>query len=536
MRTPYAFAPGDAAFACFALALGFLCWEFRLGSNLGAFIILAVALAGSFVYLHRRGARQSKRSLAAFAVCAAGALPFLLYDATDIYVFLMLFELCACFYWILLSTGNSVDKELSGFILADWLNQTFVIPFSNFPGIFICAKTASRDAKRGKSALIAVVGIVIAIPLIIGVTSLLIRSDRGFAQFSEGFADWAGLDDIGVYLLEFIAGVPIACYIFGSVAGGVQKRYTAIITREKTEKGLSAVRRLPRAAVLSPLAILCALYIVYISVMGVYLFSAFGGKLPEGFSSYAEYARQGFFELCGVAAINLVVLAFVYSFARRAAGEYPKALRLLTCLLCVMTELLTFAAVSKMLLYIDAYGLSRLRVYTLWFLALLFVVFALLTVWHIRPYLRARAGGADTRKAGGTGSGGASPRNIGRPIAVVSVCFMLALFLANTDGLIAKYNVWQYQSGHAKTVDTEMLSHMSDAVLPYLDELQTTTGDESLRYKLFIAYCTIRERKAGMDEMFTVSPGGLNEMPATPDDWHDWNIQTAMTQKTLLGT
>jgi len=258
--------------------------------------------------------------------------------------------------------------------------------------------------------------------------------------------------------------------------------------------------------------------------MGTYLFSAFAGVLPSGFN-YSEYARQGFFDLCGVASINLVILAFTYSFARRGVSEYPKALRVLTGLLSVMTELLVVTAVSKMLFYIDAYGLSRLRVYTLWFLVLLFVVFAILIAWHVRPYIRVRA--PKNHAADGPGNDvatGGKPFNAGRPIVIVAVCFMLALFLANTDGIIAKYNVWQYESGASKTVDTDMLATMSDAVLPYLADLAKNAPDESVSTDATNALASIRALKIASTDTLDL---GLLE------NYRAWNIQSAMYVKYL---
>jgi hypothetical protein len=310
VRTPYNFTPCDAAYACFAFALGFLVWHWELGTSLGVFLMLIIALIGTAMYMHARGVRQTPRSAAVFVVCVLGIQPFLLYDGLAINLLLFLFTIFASFYWIAVSTGNSVESRISGFILADWLNQTFAVPFSNFLGIFVSIKTVAKDNKRGKSVLIGVVGLCIAIPLIIGVTNLLIRSDAGFEKFADDFSEWIGLDDIGTYILKFIGGIPIAMYIYGAVCGNIQKRYTNSITKESTSIGLAAAHRIPRPALLTPLAVLCVLYIAYIIVMGVYLFSAFAGVLPEGFTTYAEYARRGFFELCGVAAINLFVLAF----------------------------------------------------------------------------------------------------------------------------------------------------------------------------------------------------------------------------------
>ena len=588
VRAPYSFVPGDAAYAGFTLALGFLCWEFGLFSNLGAFIVLIAALAGTAFYLRTRGTtqaasetgicddspahldasvtrqdtteagacgdssthlnargtrqavaeteicdvssaqlndsvtrqgvaagicdvssaqlgargvRQSRRGIAVFAVCVLGAMPFLLYDAIPINLFLTAFVLFACFYWVAVSTGNSVEDRVSGFVLTDWANQTFVVPFSNFLAVFVSIKTASKDTKRGKSVLVGVIGLCIAIPLIIGVTTLLINSDAGFEKFANDFSEWIGLGDIGTYLLEFIGGVPIACYIFGAVAGNAQKRYTNSMTKEDAEKKLADAHRIPRVAILTPLAVLCVLYIVYIVVMSVYLFSALAGSLPDEWLIYAEYARRGFFELCGVAAINLFLLIFMYSFAKRMAGEYPKAMRLLTGLLCVMTLLLIATGVSKMILYIDAYGLSRLRIYTFWFLILLFVLFAILAVWHARPF------------------------NAGRPIVIMSVLFLLALFLANTDGIVAKYNVWQYENGKIRTVavDTDMLADMSDAVLPHLAALR----DEAENFGLSLA---AHEAINKIDARHRYGSGMISE---PKDAFRDWSIQSALTNKYL---
>ena len=67
------------------------------------------------------------------------------------------------------------------------------------------------------------------------------------------------------------------------------------------------LRFAPRSTVLTALLVLCVVYLLFISMQAKYLFGAFWGALPEGFS-YSEYARQGFFELCRVAAINIVIL------------------------------------------------------------------------------------------------------------------------------------------------------------------------------------------------------------------------------------
>ena len=105
---------------------------------------------------------------------------------------------------------------------------------------------------------------------------------------------------------------------------------------------------------------ICLLYTSFISMQAKYLFGAFWGALPEGFS-YSEYARQGFFELCRVAAINIVILLAANVMSRAQAAENC-LLRVCNTALSALTLLLLATAAAKMALYIAAYGLTVKRV------------------------------------------------------------------------------------------------------------------------------------------------------------------------------
>jgi hypothetical protein len=440
--------------------MGLLFWEWDLlsypGSALGTFLFLIITVVVTLFYLRKKGVRQNAKSLTALAVVILGALPFILYDRIEINLLLLFFEFGACLVWVMYSTGTSISQKLSGFILWDSINQLFVVPFKNFFGIFACVKWGSRNRKGSRTFLFVVVGIAISIPLLVIVVALLTSADAAFARFMERLADLLNLERIGIYILELAVGIPIACYIFGAIYGNTQKRYTREITLESASASLARSHRIPRPAIYGPLMVFIVIYLCFFIAMGSYLFSAFAGNLPDAFS-YADYARRGFFELCAVAAINLGIMAFVYALTKRAEKEYPKLLRALTAILSLLTALLIVTAVSKMLLYIGAFGLTRLRVYTLWFMALLLVIFVVLFIWHIKPF------------------------NAGKPIVLIAVCFILALFLSNTDGVIARYNVTQYESGQLKEVDIDTLTFMSDAALPSLYDLRDDADDPAVR-------------------------------------------------------
>ena len=105
-----------------------------------------------------------------------------------------------------------------------------------------------------------------------------------------------------------------------------------------------------------------------------YFTGAFSNILPDGFS-YSSYAREGFFQLCAVTVINALVILCGDVFCRRREGRTHASVRSFITVLCVFTLGLIATAVSKMAMYIGIYGLTKLRVYTTWFMALLALLF-----------------------------------------------------------------------------------------------------------------------------------------------------------------
>lgn len=115
---------------------------------------------------------------------------------------------------------------------------------------------------------------------------------------------------------------------------------------------------------------------MFIAFQAKYLFSACVGILPESFT-YAEYARQGFFELCGITAFNVLLLFFMNIFARTVTRE-NKVLSVINIAFSTVTILLLITAMSKMGMYITAYGFTIKRiqasVFMIWLCLVLFMI------------------------------------------------------------------------------------------------------------------------------------------------------------------
>jgi len=487
----------EALLALGVLALGFCFWEwgllFQRESGVGDTLFFLSCIGMTLIYLQIKGLRQNTKSLIALGVAVAGALPFLFYGSRDFNILIWVFEVCACLIWVAYSCRSIIVPRLSGFIAMDFLNQTVVVPLTNGYRFFVSLFRWRPQKERKLLAAIALVGIslMVFIPLLILICSLLAVSDDGFAQLLTDLKKvFTDIDSATLrrWGLNLLLGIPVAAYIFGSIEGNTARRHSDYFKYDAMEGLFVRSHRLRPLAFFLPLGLLVVIYVSYFFAMGSYLTSALAGELPQSYT-YAQYARQGFFELCGVATINLLILGVVYLLAKRQPGSFPLALRLLTAALALLTIALVITAASKMLLYIATYGLSPLRLYTSVFMLLLLVVFALLLAWHIKPF------------------------NAARPCIVAVVALFLALSLINTDGLIANYNVRQYLEGHTEQIDPEMLGTMSDATLPALRELSANAPDPKVRARAE-----------------QVIDNQLHRSQEANSHWYNWNLINWLNQ------
>ena len=141
------------------------------------------------------------------------------------------------------------------------------------------------------------------------------------------------------------------------------------INGQAIRTGAEALRVAPCPAVAAALAGTCLLYLLFFAVQAGYLFGAFTGRLPAGFTA-ANYARQGFFELCQVCALNFALLAGAAKLSRAPLRTRP-LLRGLATLLCAETFLFGLVAAAKLGIYIRRFGLTERRLFSAWAILML---------------------------------------------------------------------------------------------------------------------------------------------------------------------
>ena len=214
-----------------------------------------------------------------------------------------------------------------------------------------------------------------------------------------------------------------------------------------------------RAALFLPVtALLDIVYIIFCYVQIKYLF---GGSEEASMSGgWAEYARSGFFQLVTITFINLG-LTLLAADRRRFAGRGGKPLRALLGLLLALTAVILVSAFWRMRLYILAFGMSALRLLTLW--AMGTVCFGLLAAaWKL-----ARPNARFFRAAGG--------------FALALWCLMN---LAGPGRMIANYNVDRYLSGALTEVDETYLRALGPDALPALEKLDQAGALEQRHFLL----------------------------------------------------
>jgi len=445
------FDTADIVFALVAIVLGFLYWNFidlyMLGAGVTIFALLM--FAASFVYLNKSGFKQNAKSLVCLTLATASAIQLTLFDNQFISFLNFIFLKLTFIYWICLSTGRQLEKNLSVYVIGDAFKQILSIPFSNFgcckSGI---AKGLSKP-KKAKGVTAAFVGLLIFFPLIVVVINLLMSADLAFENFVIGFLNRFDMARVFQYILYFLFGIPVAFYLYGLIYGNKTGRYSEKITAQSVDNTAKSVKIAPRVTIYTVMTAFNFIYFVFFAVQANYLFSAFFGTLPQAFT-YAEFARRGFFELCAVAGINLGILIIAHLAIKRESGEELKALRIQTVIISIFTILMIVTAQSKMIMYINVFGLTQLRVFTSWFMILLFLIFTFILVRQFKKF------------------------NLTRFVVIGFVAMFMALSYSNVDGLIAKYNIERYQAGTLQTLDIDALGRLSDAAVPHMHNLYIT--------------------------------------------------------------
>ncbi len=216
----------------------------------------------------------------------------------------------------------------------------------------------SLKDKRSRNVFRLLAGACAAVPAVIFLCVLLSGADMVFRNM------------LSVVISKFLNPVTLFMVVIQTVFWSLAM-YCLVCSAYggSISDGMVNVRRHSPVAAVSFMAMVGLVYLVFCVIQIVYLFMG-KGSLPEGMT-YSQYARQGFFQLLFVAVLNLVMVLMCLKYFREHV-----LLNGFLLLVSLCTYVMLASAVYRMVLYVQQYQLTFLRILVLWFLAMLFVLMA----------------------------------------------------------------------------------------------------------------------------------------------------------------
>ncbi len=441
----------DRAAPFVALALAILFWQtfaFRYmhsyGPGLGILVFTAAYFAAVFLML---GLRRDAGGLFYMAVALCLALCTTLYCHPGFMIlncFIILYTAAAATFRL---SGQDTAPVLSLASVGETIKLSLFALFSRIPQPWKRLR-GRRDTDRDKAARIAV-AVLLCVALLAVVLALLASADMVFGSFFTGLADRLRELSLGGTVWRIIRTCALAVFILSGLY--------FIRTEPPEARPERPARERQVLPFLLSAVVLDAVYVLFCAIQLRFLFG--GAEAASMAGGWAEYARTGFFQLVAVAAINLT-LCVIGADEARFGLKGGRALRIAEAVMLALTVVILVSAARRMQLYILAYGMSSLRLVTLWGMAAILVG---ILAAGFKLYQPAFA---------------FFPVFFGFVLTTWCV-----LCLMNPAGRVARYNVDAYLDGRLSAVDVHYLGELtSDAAgaLRLLDE-RTDEYDADIR-------------------------------------------------------
>ena len=437
------YTAAESVFAWLCLILGYLFIRVFLNSlpPLGTLLFVILLYALTFVVVKLEKARFNAPAVISLLSGLAVAFSTVVSGNGGVRFFAFACSLAAYTYFVYTVFGNKLAKGFTNLLLIDFFKSAFILPFASFGKIFH-GLIPKKGEKCGKGFLKVLIGIAFAfIPCVIIIA--LLFYDESFRNMFRFIKD-IGLDTVVEHIVSACLGIPVAMYVYGLLVSSKDRKCANTPNAENCRVAGEKTKIAPVATVLAAVIPIALIYVVFFISQWKYYVSGFVGALPSE-TSYAEYARSGFFQLTAVAFINFVIIALV-GLLMKSDGKGAKIVqKTVSVILSLMTLVLISTAAAKMIMYINVYGLTPKRVYASWLICVLAVLFLLVIIRQFAGNIRLVTVSA----------------------LVVTVMFA-GLAFSNIDGIIARYNVERYMNGSLSEIDVVALIDCGDSAVPAL--------------------------------------------------------------------
>ena len=227
---------------------------------------------------------------------------------------------------------------------------------SHFPND-IREENEQAESGRKKVTGYILIGLLIAMPMLAIILALLHSADIVFASvLNDMFESFDVTTSVLITLMMVFA-------FFFTYAG---MRY---FIRQSPVQPEGERKRYEPIIAITALTVISVVYLLFSGIQIAYLFIG-NMTLPDGYT-YAEYAREGFFQLLAVCALNLMIVLFVLAWFREHI-----VLKVLLSVISGCTYIMIASSAMRMVMYIREYNLTRKRILVLWALLVIGVLLA----------------------------------------------------------------------------------------------------------------------------------------------------------------
>ncbi|MCL2248590.1 MAG: DUF4173 domain-containing protein [Oscillospiraceae bacterium] len=483
----------DFVFALITFLLGYLCtrWVFFAWTGLGVSVFTTLYLLCTSLYFLKKGVfTKTPATWFWLTVTFAVGVSYGIWNNIGLQPIRALLLFGSAALYVISASGRSAVGKTDSSSLIDALNVLIIVPFRNLINQYVSFKVLGNMGnvlgKQSKSLHI-LLGVAISLILVTILIPLLERADSGgFGVILDFFRNLFDIGNhvqfnLGLFIFHMFFAIPVAAFMYGLTSGVAHKKGTDIIKQESVDNAAASVRILQPVTVFVLLSVTCALYLIFILSQLPYFFSAFTGSIPYGWLLHSEFARQGFFELCWIAAINLALLAICNSMCKKRRIE-SKALRAFNIALSVITLVLIATAFSKMILYVHVFGLTMLRLLPCVFMLFLAIIFIAIIVRQLASFKK--------------------EFSIVRFSLIVGAIMLSLLSLANPDSIVVRYNADRYLSGTLREFDLEIVRRADLAGIIPAIEVYENTQDTELKTQIRESLYRVWDSSAGAERPF----------------------------------
>lgn len=423
------------------------------GNELGLSVILFMAPLLTFIYLFFRKNEKinNKKGLLYMVPMVLLSLTYLLFD-NEMFTVINCIAITLLFGVLYVFTIKPVDSASK---LVDEAISLLVMPITYIGNFFrVATSKISLKLKVSKKAKKVLLSCLIVLPIVLIVVGLLSSADIIFGELFDkifgrifDFLERILFDDflgrVVTFIIVFFAMGTSMMYLLYEYP----KKNEKVIVKETKTRDVFTIKLL--------VSVLNVIYIIFdvIQIKSLILHSV------SASINYAEYARQGFFELLVVSVINIAIILISKRLETKDNEKDFNYINIMNVLMVFLTIIIIVSSFLRMNLYEAAYGYTTLRL-------LVYVTLMTETILMIPTVMYIFNSNVKIFKA----------------YFIIMLCSYVITNYMNIDYMIARRNVNRYYIN--EKIDLDYLKNYGYDNIPVLIELYNKTDDLEMKNDL----------------------------------------------------